>query len=111
MVLNLEKKEAYMEEMNTFIRQNLPIVHDFFDRVSTLPDMIDYPPLSSLETVIDTLAPQIHEKIVQNLEKIASHLYNYKQNEIIPDLCKILGNLGEVQVEIEQVSKKKKEKN
>jgi len=104
------KKEAYMEEMNTFIRQNLPVVHDFFDKVSTLPNNIDYPPLSSLDTVIETLAPQLHEKLIQNLEKISSSLYTYKHNYIIPDLVHVLGNLGEIGVEIEQVQKKKKDK-
>jgi len=102
------KKEAYMEEMNTFIRENLPIVHDFFDRVSSLPNDTDYEPLSSLQTVIHIQAPQLHEKIIQNLEKISSNLYNYKHNYIIPDLTHILANLGEVKVEIEQVKKTKK---
>jgi len=105
--LEFGKKEPFMEEMNSFIRENVPVVNNFFDKISTLPEDINYPPLSSIEIAIQDQLPQLHEKIIQNLEKIAGNLYNYKQNYIIPDLTHILANLGEVKVEIEQIKKKK----
>jgi len=106
--LEFGKKEPFMEDMNVFIRDNMPRVQEYFDRLAAVPPSDDYPPLSSPEQAVQEQLPVLHEKIVQNLEKIAKNLLNYKQDAILPNLCHILANLGEVNVEIEQIKKQKK---
>jgi hypothetical protein len=53
--------------------------------------------------------PALHTKIIQNLEKIAKSLVQYKQEEAIPALAVVLAELGEDGITVAtDVDKKKK---
>lgn len=90
-------KESFMNDMNGFIDNNLDAVQNYLDSLAEIPENTDYEPLCSYEEAMETEIPALHETIVRNLDKIGKTLYNYKQEDIIPHLTQILGDLGELQ--------------
>eukprot|EP01130_Rhizamoeba_saxonica_P009102 TRINITY_DN3691_c4_g2_i1.p1 TRINITY_DN3691_c4_g2~~TRINITY_DN3691_c4_g2_i1.p1 ORF type:complete len:619 (-),score=134.90 TRINITY_DN3691_c4_g2_i1:69-1877(-) len=103
------KKEPFMLPMNEFIQEKITVVEDFFDQLA-VPSDDDYDPLCSYDSVRNNELPKLHKKIVQNLEKITNSLNMYHQEDMILPLCTVLGDLGEVNVEIEPLQRKKKKK-
>lgn len=103
-------KEPFMQELNSFIRDNKAYVEGFFDQLAAQVESEEYQPLCSRETAIAKELPALHSKIVQNLEKIAKSLAQYKQEETIPILAVLLAELGEEGITVNPDSLKKSKK-
>jgi hypothetical protein len=89
-------KEPYMQDFNSFIHENVPHVHKFFDKLVTVSvNVDDYEPLCSFQNAINVELPSLHKKITSNLDKIGKCLIQYKQAECISPLAVILAELDE----------------
>jgi len=72
-------KEQYMAPMNSFITDNLPILHKFFEKASSIETPTDGPHAEDIEdgvpgNVVKNAIFQLHSFLCQNIDRVTEEL-------------------------------------
>jgi len=91
-------KEEYMSSLNTFIVDNLPLLHKFFDTISSTPVGVDsssddlggVPP-----SVTQNAALYLYGFVHHELGKVTNELSLMEQNQLAEEVERVLKEIGE----------------
>lgn len=104
------QKESYMDKCNPFIEEHLPLCENFLETFAELPPNPKHVRLCTIDDARKDVLPYIHERTVALCEIIAKSLRSYKLDHMIEPFVTIIGNLGDIDVEIlpapEEIKKK-----